>query len=184
MTTYIMIYEGFVNFEIVLSMHLLKTAGEVKTVGVDDKWCKSAEGLTVVPDMTMDQVSFGEEDVFIIPGGNPAVLDGNEAFYKLIRQANDKEICLGAICAAPIHLAKAGVLADREYTTSLNVQEVEGFNADMYVHQNVVVDEHIVTAQPTGYAEFAIVLGQIMAIYESKEDLEETVKFFMDMEIM
>lgn len=183
MTTYVMIYEGFVNFEIVLPMYLLKTAGDIKTVALSPDSVRSSEGLTVIPDLLVKEVSFEKEDVFLIPGGDPSVLDGEETFYHLIRQAHEMEIVLAAICAAPTHLAKAGVLTDREYTTSMDVNASDAFNADLYVNQNVVVDEHIVTAQPSGYAEFGIVLGQIMDIYQDRADFEETVRFFMEFEI-
>ncbi len=183
MTTYVVIYEGFVNFEIVLAMYLLKTAGEIKTIAVSDAMVKSAEGLTVKPDGLIGEVTLEEEDVLLIPGGNPEALADMSVLYELIRQGNDVKALLAAICAAPLHLAKAGVLENREYTTSLSPEDYKNFDVDMYVRQNVVVDEHIVTAQPSGYAEFAIVLGQLMDIYNGDDDFQETVRFFMDYEI-
>lgn len=183
MTTYVMIYEGFVNFEVVLAMYLLKTATEIKTVAMADGPVTSSEGLRVLPDMTIGDVTLKEEDVFLIPGGDPSVLEDEKAFYDVIRQGNDAKTLLAAICAAPVHLAKAGVLDGREYTTSMPHGLDTPFNPNMFVRQNVVVDEHIVTAQPTGYAEFAIALGQLMDIYEDEEDFQETVQFFMDYEI-
>lgn len=183
MTTYVMIYDTFANFEVVIPMYLLKTATEIKTVGMTMTPVKSSEGLTVTPDMTVEDVVLKEEDVFIIPGGDPTVLDGEEVFYQLIRQGDEANTLLAAICAAPTHLAKAGVLANREYTTSMPHGIDSPFDPDLFVRQNVVVDEHIVTAQPSGYAEFGIVLGQLMDIYQDEEDFEETVRFFMDYEI-
>lgn len=183
MTTYVMIYEGFVNFEIVIPMYLLKTIGEVKTVGISKEPVKSFEGLTVIPDLCVEEVTLLEEDVFIIPGGDPKVLEGQEDFYQLIRQGDDVKTLLAAICAGPTHLAKAGVLDEKEYTTSMPHDAVSPFDPDLYVNKNVVVDGHIVTAQPTGYAEFGIVLGQLMDIYQDDADFEETVQFFMDYKI-
>ncbi len=183
MKTYVMLYEGFVNFEVVLSMYLLKTAGEIVTVALSKEPIKSSEGLTVLPDVLVSEVTLTEDDVFLIPGGDPDELDGEEAFYQLIRQGDAAKTLLAAICAAPTHFVKAGVLEDREYTTSMPHDHDSPFNPDLYVNQNVVVDEHIVTAQPSGYAEFGIVLGQLMDIYKDKEDLDETVRFFMDFEI-
>lgn len=183
MTTYVMLYEGFMNFEIVISMHLLKTGGEVKTMAMSKDALRSGEGLNVLPDMLLNEVVLEEEDVVLIPGGAPGVLDGEEEFYAFLRQADAQEVLLAAICAAPTHLAKAGVLKDREYTTSIDPKGKDYFDVDMFVKENVVVDGHIVTAQPSGYVELGIVLGQIMDIYENKEDFEETVRFFMDYEI-
>ena len=183
MTTYVMLYDGFANFEVVMPMYLLKTACQVKTVGMTKDAVKSLEGLTVIPDMIVEEVRLLEEDVLIIPGGDPEVLNGQEAFYDLIRQGNDAKTLLAAICAGPVHLAKAGVLEGKEYTTSHPHDEASPFDPDLYVKKNVVVDDHIVTAQPSGYVEFGIVLGQLMDIYQDDDDLEETVRFFMDFEI-
>ena len=183
MKTYVMIYDSFANFEVVLSMYLLKTAGDVVTVGVSKTPVKSFEGLTVIPDMVIDEVNLLEEDVLLIPGGDPSVLEGNPSFYQLIQNGNEKKTLLAAICSGSSHLACAGVLKDREYTTSLPHDEGSVFDPDLYVKQNVVIDEHIVTAQPSGYVELGIVLGQILDIYKDKSDFEETVCFFMDFEI-
>lgn len=183
MKTYVVLYEGFANFEIVVAMHLLKTAGDLVTIALNNEALTSAEGLKVLPDGLIHEVTLTEDDVLLIPGGDPSVLNGAEDLYQLIRQGDKANALLAAICAAPTHFAKAGILEDREYTTSMPHGEDSPFNSDLYVHQNVVVDEHIVTAQPSGYAEFGIVLGQLMDIYKNEEDLDETVRFFMDFEI-
>lgn len=183
MKIYVMIYETFANFEVVLSMYLLKTVGDVVTVSINKTPVKSFEGLMVIPDMVVEDVELLEEDVLLIPGGDPSVLDGEAGFYQMIQRGNAAKTLLAAICSGTSHLAKAGVLEDKEYTTSMPHDEASHFNPDLYVKQNVVVDEHIVTAQPSGYAELAIVLGQILDIYKDKNDLAETVSFFMDYEI-
>lgn len=183
MKTYVMLYQGFANFEIVIAMHLMKTAGDIVTIALNKEPIKTSEGLTLIPDMLVGEVTLTEDDVLLIPGGDPGVLEGETSFYDLIRQGDQTKALLAAICSGPTHLAKAGVLNDREYTTSMPHDEDSPFNPDLYVKQNVVVDEHIVTAQPSGYAEFGIVLGQLMDIYKDEEDLDETVRFFMDFEI-
>ncbi len=183
MTAYVMLYDGFANFEVVMPMYLLKTGMDVKTLGVSKEPVKSIEGLTVIPDKTLDEVKLLEEDVFIIPGGDPSVLDGEEGFYDLIRQGNEARTLLGAICAGTLHLAKAGVLTDKEYTTSMARTSESPFDPDLFVKKNVVVDGHIVTAQPSGYVEFGITLGQLMDIFKDEEDLNETVNFFMNFDI-
>lgn len=180
MKAYVLIYEKFANFEVVIPMFLLNTKYEVLTVGVTKEQVHSSEGLLCQPHMAIEEVCLTNEDVVIIPGGDPSVLFNHEGVYELIRKADALGITIGAICAGPIHLAKAGILADREYTTSLDPKEDNDFNADMYVHDNVVVDEHIITAKPSGYVDFGIVLGQKLDIFEDQEDFDETVNFFRE----
>lgn len=180
MTTYVLLYEGFANFEIVLAMLLLKEKYEIKTFGITKDPLKSSEGLTVLPDLTIEEIKLGEGDVLLIPGGDPDNLYDQAKVYDLIKEADAKKNTIGAICAAPVHLAKAGILGDREYTTSLDPKAFKDFNPDMYVHENVVIDEHIITAKPSGYVDFAILLGQECDIYEDEDDFEETVDFFRE----
>ncbi len=180
MKAYVLIYEQFANFEIVIPMLILKTKYEVITIGVTKDKVHSSEGMQCEPHMTIEDVILTKKDVLVIPGGDPTKLFDHEGVYDLIRQANELGITIGAICAAPIHLAKAGILSDREYTTSLDPKEDNPFNPDMYVHDNVIVDEHIITAKPSGYVDFGIVLGQQLDLYEDQDDFEETVDFFRE----
>ena len=42
----------------------------VRTVGLTDGRVKTMGGLTVIPDITLDEVSVSEESLLILPGGN------------------------------------------------------------------------------------------------------------------
>lgn len=182
MITYVLLYEGSPAFEYILPTYLLKTAGEVVTFGLTKDMITCAEGLRLMPHVSIDEIKLTEDDVLIIPGGDAGSLYQYDALYDLIRVADEKGIIIGAICSGVIQLAKAGILNDREYTTSVDVKTEVLFDADMYVNENVVVDEHIVTAKPTGYVDFGIMLGHLNHIYEDEADLEETVKFFREYE--
>jgi len=88
----------------------------------------------------------------------------------------NKNKVLAAICAGPVHLAKAGVLNGLKYTTSINVNEY--FQKENYRDENVVIDNKVITAEPEGYVDFAIEIGKLMNIYKDDQDLEETINFF------
>ena len=178
MKTYILIYEGFVQFEVILASYFMKTKGEIITVGVDNNRVTSVEGFITIPHMTIANVDVNEVDLFIIPGGQPEKLLENTELHNLLIQLNNQNKAIGAICAAPIHLAKSGVLKGKKYTTTLPINEFKEFQGCTYLDENVVVDNNIITAKASGYVDFAIEIGKVMDIYENEEDLEETIRYF------
>ena len=183
MKTYVMVYEGFVQFEVVLSNYLMNTVGEVITVGLDKKQVTSLEGFQTIPHITIDEVDIEKGDLFVIPGGEPEELYGEDEFYKVIKKLNENDKIIGTICATPVHLARAGILEGRKYTTSLPIEEFDEFEKDNYLDELVVKDDNIVTAKARGYVDFAIELGKTMNIFEDEEDLQETINFFRNYKI-
>lgn len=178
MKTYVLVYEGFAHFEVILASYFLKTRGEMITVGLKKELVTSGEGYQIMPHITLDEMDLDDVDVFIIPGGEPTQLYEETLLYDTIKELNDRDVVLGAICAGPTHLAKAGVLEGKEYTTSWDLSKLDAFDPDMFVKTNVVIDDNIITAQPTGYVDFGLALGEMMDIYEDDDDYEETVNFF------
>lgn len=178
MKTYILVYEGYVNFEVTLSAYFMKTAGEIITAGIDKKNVTSWEGFLNAPHITLDQLNPEEADLFVIPGGDPKTLFDCQLLYSKLMELKSKNKSIAAICAAPVHLARAGVLKGLRYTTSLNLNEYECFEKENYREENVVVDGNVITAKPEGYVDFAIEIGRLMNIYRDDEDFNETINFF------
>lgn len=114
----------------------------------------------------------------IIPGGDPNNLYNREEVYHLIREGYRSDTLIAAICAGPIHLAKAGVLKDYNYTVSSEDRDNRYFNQENYIDKNVVVDGKIITAKPTGYVDMAIEIGRKLSLFRSEEELEGTIDFF------
>lgn len=178
MKTYILIYQEFAQFEVILTSYFMKTKGEIITVGLDDNKVTSHEGFITEPHITLEEVNSDEVDLFVIPGGDPDRIINNGVLIKLIKEINDKGKIVAAICAAPLTLAKAGILKDKKFTTTLPIEEFKEFGKRLFVDENVVIDQNIITAKASGYVDFAIELGKIMDIYEDDNDLEETVRYF------
>lgn len=178
MNTYVLIYEGFAQFEVVLANYFLKTKGSITTVGINKKSVTSGEGFITLPHMTIDEVSLKDVDLFIIPGGDPEILSNNESFYSFLKKLSDENKKIGAICSGPIHLAKSGILDNRKFTTTISLEEHNCFNKTNFQDKNVVIDGNIITAKANGYVDFALELGNMMGIYENEEDYKETVEYF------
>jgi 4-methyl-5(b-hydroxyethyl)-thiazole monophosphate biosynthesis len=109
-------------------------------------------------------------DMVILPGGMPgsANLRDSPAVQELIKKQHARGGRLGAICAAPIALAAAGVLEGKRATS------FPGFESQLrgatYLTSPVVRDSHIVTSRGPGTA-FAFAL-EIAAELQGKQIAE------------
>ena len=178
MKTFILIYETFVQFEVVLTNYFMKTKSEIVTVGLKDEEVTSWEGFKTIPHLTIEEVNPDEVDLFVIPGGEPDKLFNQPKLLEFINSLYNKNKVMGAICSAPIHFAKAGILNGHKYTTTLPIKEFDSFNNNEFLNQNVVEDGNLITATAAGYVDFALAIGQKMNIFADKADYEETVNYF------
>lgn len=177
MKTYILIYEGFAQFEVVLASYFLGTKTDIVTVGIDEKTVASSEGFLTTPHITLSQIDIDEIKTFIIPGGDPEKLNSDK-LLDLIKSLSSKNKVIGAICAGTLQLAKAGVLNGKKYTTVFNIEENTEFPRDSFNNENIVIDGNIITAKGNAYVDFALKIAEINDIFENEEDYQETVNYF------
>ncbi|GMQ64659.1 DJ-1/PfpI family protein [Vallitalea maricola] len=178
MKTYVIIYEGFAHFEVILASYFLKTQGDLVTVGINSNSIVSCEGYRIIPDITLGEVDVAEVDVLIIPGGDLEEISQDSLLHDVITRVNKQGKVIGAICSGVYHLAKAGVLNGKGYTTTLDINKLSEFNAAYFKDENCVLDGNVITAKANGYVDFGIKLGEVMGIYEDEDDLKETIDFF------
>ncbi|BAW31111.1 MAG TPA: DJ-1/PfpI family protein [Methanothermobacter sp.] len=75
---------------------------------------------------------------------------------ELVKEANRQGKIIGAICAAPAILAKAGILKDKEATIYPGLEYILTDNGAKYVKKDVVISGNIITAKNPNVAdEFA-----------------------------
>jgi len=79
----------------------------------------SWEGFKTVPHLTLEEVETDDVDLFVVPGGQPDQLYGTDKLTELLNKLYQKNKVLAAICAAPVHFAKTGILNKHNYTTTL-----------------------------------------------------------------
>lgn len=178
MNTYIFIYDDFANFEVALSALFMKAKGEIITVALEKREYVSEEGFKFLPHKILKNVKPEDIDLFIIPGGNYNSIYGNKKIYEFITKLYELNKCIAAICSGTIQIAKAGILDGKKFTTSMPIDEHSEFKKGIFLDENVVVDEKIITAKGNGYVDFAIEIGKVMDIYEDKDDLRETENYF------
>lgn len=114
---------------------------------------KGANGITVQADVMISDVNIDELDMIVLPGGwgGTHALAENETVQNILKEMDRNGKNIGAICAAPFALDKAGVLKDR-YTCYPSVEEqikAGGYQGDK---EMVIEDANIMTSRGPGTA--------------------------------
>jgi protease I len=150
---FVIAFRNFRDPEYFLPKEILENSGiEVKTVSNKKGIAIGAEGGEVEVDFLIEEVNPKDFDAIIFIGG-PGCLEAldNEKSYNLIKQTVDFKKILGAICIAPVILAKSGVLEGKKATVwsspfdrgPIKILKENGAN---FVDENVVQDGKIITA--------------------------------------
>jgi 4-methyl-5(b-hydroxyethyl)-thiazole monophosphate biosynthesis len=166
--------EGFEEIEAVAIVDVLRRADiEVVLAGLHPGPVTSVRKVTVLPDTTIDTVSSDGFDMIILPGGQPGTdnLNKDPRIHRLLADFQAAGKLIGAICAAPIILAAAGLLTGKRVTSYPSYSTK--LDGAVYEDQTVVTDGNIMTSQGPGTAiSFALAV-----VYRlSGEYVSEAVK--------
>lgn len=174
---YVFLAEGFEEIEALAPVDVLRRGGiEVKTVGVTGKTVTGAHGIAVSADITVDQITLEGIEGIVLPGGMPGTLnlEANERLCELVRQADRKQLLIGAICAAPSVLGHLGVL-NGKHATCFPGFEKELTGATVCDGQ-VVCDGNIITAKGAGAAlDFAFALLCFLTDKQTADDMSKAM---------
>lgn len=106
-------------------------------------------GKTIRPDLTIDQASADDFDALILPGGvrNPDQLRLHGNVIDLIRDFDDQEKPIGAICHGPWLLVEADLVDGRTVTSWPSIRtDLRNAGANV-VDEAAVTDGNIVTSR-------------------------------------
>lgn len=115
---YMFFANGFEEVEAIAALDVIRRAGiDIKSVGVGSKTVTGSHGITVVCDVTNDEInSFDGVDGVILPGGMPGTtnLYADETVNKAVDYCAENNLLLAAICAAPLILGRKNLLNGKE----------------------------------------------------------------------
>lgn len=162
---YVFLADGFEETEAIAPVDMLRRAGKkVVTVGVTGKIVTSSHGIQVTADITENELEdISEAEMIVLPGGMPGTL--NEKKSKTVQSAIDycsnRNIPIGAICAAPSILGHKGLLEGRKAVCYTGFEkELKGA---VIGNESVVTDGNITTARGAGAAiEFGLELVRVL----------------------
>lgn len=156
----IIAFRDFRDEEYFLPKEILETAGaEIKTASTQKGIVLGANGGEANVDFIIKEIKPTDFDAIIFIGGPGALkyLDNPES-YRIAQETVKADRVLGAICVAPVILAKAGVLLNKKATvwsspldkSAVKLLNEKGAN---YQAEQVVVEGKIVTGNGPGAAE-------------------------------
>ncbi len=167
---------GFEDLEAVTFSDLLRRAGiEVVIAGLHGGLIQGARGLRVQPDATLDEVLGREFDMIALPGGMPGAehLKNDVRVQALLRRMGQAGKYTVAICAAPIALAQAGLLAGKRATSYPGFIDKLDLPTTMRVELPVVVDGMVATSRGPGTAmDFALTLIELLLDKTRRDQVE------------
>ena len=133
----------------------------VMSVGIEPGIVTASRGVRLMPDAVWAEIDPSAFDILIIPGGKAGteVLSGNKRVLEAVRLFMRLGKWVVAICAGPLVLQAAGVLAGRRVTCHPAV----ALTQTRRLEDRVVVDGRLITSQGPGSA-FEFVLAVIASV--------------------
>jgi protease I len=125
----------------------------------------SKKGYPVVVDKSLDEVSAGDFDALIVPGGwAPDTLRQDPRVLKLVREMDQAGKVVAAICHAGWVLCSADILRGRKATCFKAIKDDLIHAGAKYVDGEVVVDGNLITSRvPTDLPAFCREIGKALA---------------------
>ena len=162
---YILLAPGFEEAEALVPVDMLRRANiETATVSITGEPVPGSHGVTVLADVTLDDVDLSRADMVVLPGGGPGYknLGKEPRVEELVRKAAERGLWLAAICAAPTLLGRWGLLEGKDAVCYPGMEEgLTG--AQPRMDRGVVVDGKIITGRAAGSAfDFGLALVEAL----------------------
>lgn len=157
--------DGFEDIEAVTLIDVLRRAEiDVVVAGVVKKNVIGTYGrIRLTADTVISDVDVDTLDMIVLPGGLPGAINlaNSETLTQMLQNMDSRNGLIGAICAAPVALKKAGVLKDK-YTCYPSFEQEIG--VDGYSDASaVVIDQNIITSRgPATAMDFALEIVKVL----------------------
>jgi 4-methyl-5(b-hydroxyethyl)-thiazole monophosphate biosynthesis len=173
----IILADGFEELEAIAPIDVLRRAGiQVTILGLHSLEIRGSHDIVVKAAMLLDNFS-GPFDAIILPGGpgHKRLLESNKVL-EMVRSAFSRAILCAAICAAPIVLAKAGILVGKKATCFPGFEDKLG--GAVFIDKKSVTDGNVITSRGAGTAvDFALDLVAYLAGKEAALSVAEKIVF-------
>jgi len=161
---------GFAIAHINRPMPGMSSGFRVRTVGQDRTPVRSMGGLTIVPDLSLSEISPSESALLILPGADLWSDGSTDPVLSLAKEFVAAGVPVAAICGATFGLARAGLLDDRLHTSNdPGWLASSGYGgASHYVQEPAVDDRGVITASVTASLEFAKLILARLGIFSTR----------------
>lgn len=166
---------GFEEIEGLAPVDILRRGGvDIKTVSITgSELVETSHGITVKADLKFEDINdFSDADMLLLPGGMPGSthLNEHEGVRQVLAQQHEAGKRIGAICAAPMVLAGAGILDDKKATCYPGFEQY--FNTSTEYTGNLFQEDgNVITGKgPAATLPYAY---QILSYFAGEEATEE-----------
>ena len=167
--------DGFEEIEAVTIIDVLRRAEiQVTVAALSDGVVVGSRGIKVEPDATLSELDLDSFDAVVLPGGMDGTLHmmEDERLIEALRGMHAKGKLTAAICAAPMVLAKAGIVSGVPITAHPSVLDRLG-DAEVRPRPRVVCSGSVMTSQGPGTAmEFALALVEELCGADERAELQ------------
>lgn len=175
-TVLVPLAEGFEELEAVSIIDILRRAQiDVVVAGLTDGPIKASRGTNILPDTNLDEALKRDYDMVVLPGGMPGAKHLNEdpRVHALLKKMANSGKFTGAICAAPMVLANAGILDGKRATSFPGFVDKMNLPTTEYTGAPVECDGKVITSRGAGTAlDFALTLVESLVGRETREEVE------------
>jgi 4-methyl-5(b-hydroxyethyl)-thiazole monophosphate biosynthesis len=160
-------YPSFAEFQVTPALYVLRDHIEVTVAGPDRSPLRSECGLRVLPDAAWQELDAPAFALAIVPGAPDMRFACESAgLLDLLRRCAAGGAVIGALSGGPLVLHYAGLLAGRDYTTSIRPRDraTIGLDPARYRESDVVGDGPVVTAKGHAALAFAVAVTRLLGI--------------------
>jgi putative intracellular protease/amidase len=173
---YFYVFDGFADWEAALALCEIRRPGDfrVRTVALDRRPVQSMGGLTVLPDLALDEVDPARAALVILPGGTVWERGEIAPVSALVRRLHAGGTTIAALAGGVLALAYAGLLDTRRHAGSY-AGHIETYVPDYaggahYAADALAIgDDRVITASSVGHVEFAREIIAALGLYDERD---------------
>ena len=175
---YVLLGTGFEETEAIAPIDLLRRAGiQVLTVGIGGKTVVGGHGISVVADITLEEMDLTNLDMIVLPGGlgGVASVRACKAAMDALAFAWENQKFVAAICAGPTVLADLHITDGKEATCYPGCEDQMG-SAKMLPDRTFVWDGNLITGTSAGCAiPFGLALVAALKGHETADAIAKQI---------
>ena len=164
-----LIYPGFSNYEIAFVSYMAACIGrKIELVAKTLDPVENEDGFRFLPNHTLESFDIDAHGCLVlsgIGGDVPAIVE-DEAYTAFLARFKERDdYIIASMSISPLLLAKAGVLAGKKHCIAIWQEDIPMFpflNPENIIYAPIVVDGNIITAQDTGFREFAMAIAKAL----------------------